>query len=152
MLQTRRHHAKASDWPPQVELILSALETGQFSRDNRRAARRNPYRVKATLRLFSDPPLASPWVIYTRDVHARGLGFLSPHRLPLGYGAVIDLPGPDGGILSINCTLSRCREAAPGWYEGSVHFNRQQPQLAMLGAAGPRAVHHDSPQGHRKGT
>jgi hypothetical protein len=98
---------------------------------NRRQARRNPYRVMAKLRLFSDPPLASPWVVYTRDVNARGMGFISPHRLPLGYGGRLELPGPEGGILTINCTLYRCRQAAPGWYEGSVYFNREQPEFSM---------------------
>ena len=119
------------DWPAQVELIMSALDTGQFTADNRRKNRRNPYRVKAKLRLFSDPPLASPWVIYTRDINARGLGFISSHRMPLGYGGLIELPGPEGGVVSINCTLFRCREAAPGWYEGSVYFNREQPEFAL---------------------
>ena len=120
----------ADNWPPQAELILSALETGQHGRRDRRAARRNPYRVRARLRLFSDPPLASPWTLYTRDVHARGLGFITPHRLPLGYGGLVELPGLDGGVVTINCTLLRCREAAPGWYEGSVYFNREQPHFA----------------------
>jgi hypothetical protein len=118
------------DWPAQVELIMSALDTGQYDA-NRRKARRSTYRVKASLRLFSDPAVSSPWVIYTRDVHARGLGFISPHRLPLGYGGVIELPGPEGGVITVNCTLSRCRETAPGWYEGSLYFNREQAELAL---------------------
>lgn len=135
MLQTqarRTSDGEAADpWPPQVEMILSAIETGQHGARNRRAARRNSYRVRARLRLFSDPPLASPWMLYTRDIHSRGLGFLTSHRLPLGYGGLIELPGPDGGIVTINCTLLRCREAAPGWYEGSVYFNREQAAFAL---------------------
>jgi len=133
MLQMQQEPREAADgdWPPQVELIISALETGQFARRNRRNSRRNPYRVRGRLRLFSDPPLSSPWVIYTRDVHARGLGFVSPHRLPLGYGGRIELPAPDGGVITVNCTLLRCREAAPGWYEGSIYFNREQPDFAL---------------------
>jgi hypothetical protein len=139
MLQMYKDRGTSSDgadtkWPPQVELILSALETGQFSRNNRRETRRNPYRVRARLRLFSDPPLSSPWLIYTRDVHAKGLGFISPHRLPLGYGGILEIPGPEGGLLEINCTLFRCREAAPGWYEGSVYFHREQPEFALPGS------------------
>src|SRR5579863_422248 len=87
----------AGNWPPQVELMLSALETGQFTAQGRRKHRRNRYRVKARLRLFSDPPLSSPWTIYTRDADSRGLGFISPHRLPLGYGGFLELPDPEGG-------------------------------------------------------
>lgn len=137
MYKDREATADGADpkWPPQVELILSALETGQFSRGNRRSARRNPYRVRARLRLFSDPPLSAPWLVYTRDVHAKGLGFISPHRLPLGYGGILEIPGPDGRTLEINCTLFRCREAAPGWYEGSVYFHREQPEFATPGGA-----------------
>ncbi|HSV14825.1 MAG TPA: hypothetical protein VLI90_11230, partial [Tepidisphaeraceae bacterium] len=71
-----------------------------------------------------------PWLLYTRDVNGRGLGFVTAHRLPLGYGGVIELPGPLGEPLTIHCTLLRCREAAPGWFEGSVYFNREQPKFA----------------------
>jgi len=136
MLQMREERGGTADaadagWPPQVEMIISALETGQFARRNRRGSRRNSYRVRGRLRLFSDPPMSSPWVLYTRDIHSRGLGFVSPHRLPLGYGGVLEIPGPTGGILRLNCTLLRCREAAPGWYEGSVYFNREQPEFSL---------------------
>jgi len=137
MLQMQRNEGSNAgvdaEWPPQVELILSALETGQFSRSNRRSAKRSPYRARGKLRLFSDPPLSAPWTIYTRDAHARGLGFISPHRLPLGYGGLVELPGPDGTVVTINCTLLRCREAAPGWYEGALYFNREQPEFAPPG-------------------
>ncbi len=123
-------------WPAQAELVMSAIEAGRFAQDryagpNRRAYRRRPLRVKAGLRLFSDPPQTPAWTLYTRDVHARGLGFITPHRLPLGYGGLIELPSgdADGGTVTIPCTLLRCREAAPGWFEGSLYFNREQPRF-----------------------
>ena len=53
-------------------------------------------------------------------------------RLPLGYGGVVDLPANDGTILSIACTLLRCRQASPGWYEGVVYFNREQTGVERL--------------------
>ena len=125
------------DWPPQVELILSAIEAGRYNGPvavptggaERRQAKRASFRVRGHLRLFSDAPGEQGRVIYTRDVHHRGLGFITPHRLPLGHGGVVELPTPAGKIVSIPCTLLRCREAAPGWYEGSVYFNREQPHL-----------------------
>ena len=124
-----------NEWPPQVELIMSALDIGQFEPEDRRRTPRQSYRVKARLRLFSDPPRSAPWVLYTRDIDSRGVGFLSPHRLPLGYGGSIDLPDADGAILRVNCTLLRCREAAPGWYEGSLYFNREQKSFAATSPA-----------------
>jgi hypothetical protein len=126
------------DWPPQVELILSAIEAGRYvgpsapqlaGGPERRQSKRASYRVRGHLRLFSDAPGEQGRVIYTRDVHPRGLGFITPNRLPLGHGGVVELPTPGGKIVSIPCTLLRCREAAPGWYEGSVYFNREQPHL-----------------------
>ena len=120
-----------SDWPSQVELILSAIEAGRHRTGpaDRRAGRRSAYRVQGWLRLFADGPNADAKVVYTRDVHTRGLGFLTPHRLPLGYGGRIELPTPDGRTANVHCTLLRCREAAPGWFEGSLYFNREQPDL-----------------------
>src|SRR5687768_949445 len=115
-------------WPAQVDLILSALEAGRPERSapNRRSTSRTPYRVRALLRLFSDQDGAEPWLLYTRDVSPKGMGFITPHRLPLGYGGEVEFPGPDGRQLVIAATLLRCRIAVPGWFEGSLYFNREQ--------------------------
>lgn len=127
------------DWPPQAELVLSAIEAGQHrnggpATGERRHGKRTSFRVRAQLRLYSDNPGEPGRVIYTRDIHARGLGFITPHRLPLGHGGLIDLPTPAGKIVSVPCTLLRCREAAPGWFEGSVYFNRDQHGLVPRSA------------------
>lgn len=118
-------------WPPQVELILSALETGQHRAhtEQSRKLRRRSYRVLAKLRLFSDSANAAGWILYTRDVSPRSLGFVTQSRLPLGYGGRIELLLPDGFSSNIECTLLRCRQAAPGWYEGALYFNREQPDF-----------------------
>jgi hypothetical protein len=125
-LVTLNAHHPNTTWPREVDMILSALEAAGHDSPDRRSAGRAPYRVHARLRLFSDADFASPWTLYTRDVNSRGLGFLTPHRLPLGYGGRVELCAPDGSLLSIHCTLLRCREAAPGWYEGALYFNREQ--------------------------
>jgi hypothetical protein len=119
-------------FPAEVEMILSALEAGGHSRMERRAIRRIPYHALANLRLFSDFDSGATCTLYTRDVNHRGLAFVTPHRLPLGHGGVLEVAAPDGHWLTIACTLLRCREAAPGWYEGSVYFNRDQPDFAVL--------------------
>ena len=131
--------ANMEDWPPQAELVLSAIEAGQHANGpalgaERRVGRRASFRVRAQLRLYSDNPGEPGRVVYTRDSHARGLGFITPHRLPLGHGGLVDLPTPGGKIVSVPCTLLRCREAAPGWYEGSVYFNRDQHGLVPRSA------------------
>ena len=113
--------------PPDVEFVLSALEAGRHRGPSRRKHDRGAYRVAAKLKLFSDTPQAEPWVLYTRDVSHQGLGFVTRHRLPLGYGGIITIRNPQGKEVKIDCTLLRCREAVTGWFEGSMYFNREQP-------------------------
>jgi len=114
-------------WPPEARMILSALEAGDSGlRDNRRVHTRNLYQVQAFLQLFSDPDGAPPWKLYTRDVSPRSLGFLTPHRLPLGYGGIVELPAPDGQTIRAHCTLLRCRQTVRGWFEGALSFHRRQ--------------------------
>jgi hypothetical protein len=114
-------------WPAEVDLIISALEAAGDPHDNRRVHPRMPYRVMADLRLFSDPKGIAPWRLYTRDVSVRGLGFITPHRLPLGYGGTVQLPTPKTGrVTAVAGTLFRCREVAGGWFEGALYFNREQ--------------------------
>jgi hypothetical protein len=123
--------ASREPFPAMAELILSAMESGSHSAAvNRRALRRWPYRVKGQLCLFSDLVSGEPRVLYTRDVHARGLGFITQQPPALGHGGFIEFPGPDGRPRRIQCTVQRCRETAPGWYDGAVCFNREQPELS----------------------
>jgi len=113
-------------WPREVDLILSAMEAAEGVPPERREHDRLPYRTRAQLRLFSDAAGIDPWTLYTRDVNARGLGFITPHRLPLGYGGWIELMTPRGRKIRANCTLFRCREAVKGWYDGALYFNQEQ--------------------------
>ncbi len=112
-------------WPREVGMILTALETGAVKNDRRQATRRL-YRVTASLRLFVDEGGESLRLLYTRDVNSKSLGFITPHRLPLGYGGVVEVPDTEGRPLSIHCTILRCREVAAGWFEGALYFNRDQ--------------------------
>lgn len=112
-------------FPADVELILSAMDAARFRGPDRRHLTRMPYRVVASLSLYSNPD-GPPATLYTRDVDPRGLGFLSRERLPLGHGGMLRLPDPDGRELTIACSIYRCREAVAGWYEGALYFNRQQ--------------------------
>ncbi len=126
--------AAAELWPPEVDLILSAMEAACDEAEyDRRYQGRVPYRVRAELRLFSDPQGTPPTALYTRDVDPRGLGFITPHRLPLGYGGTIELYAPGGRKLSVPCTLFRCRQSVHGWYEGALYFNREQSAFEVEG-------------------
>jgi PilZ domain len=116
----------AGGLPQEVEFILSALEAAQFTGKTRRTVARRAYRAEASIKLFSDTPQAPPWTIYVRDISPKGLGFVTRHRLPLGYGGILTIVGPHGKTVKIDCTLLRCREAVQGWFEGSMYFNREQ--------------------------
>jgi hypothetical protein len=120
---------RSTDLPPEAEFILSALEAGQYSGATRRKNDRVQHRVCAYLKLFSDQTQAPPWAIYVRDLTPKGLGFITRHRLPLGYGGILTLPKPGGKTIKLDCTLLRCRPAVEGWFEGSMYFNREQAWL-----------------------
>jgi hypothetical protein len=130
--------ARADVWPAEVDLIISALAAGEGRAKSaaspalrRREVLRVSYRVIADLRLYSDARDADGWRLYSREVSPRGLGFITPHRLPLGYGGTMELPAPDGRMIAVNCTLLRCREIASGWFDGALYFNREQPAFAV---------------------
>jgi hypothetical protein len=130
-VQPTLHRPTVAPLPAEVDLILSALDTGQFGKRERRCVARAKYRVQARLRLFSDDPNSPASTLFTRDVNARGLGFITRNRLPLGHGGLLDIVFPDGRECAVACTLLRCREAAPEWFEGSLYFNRAQVDFAV---------------------
>ena len=132
--------ANPSDpWPTEVQLINSPHAAGEDGTRGgavlspaaaHRDVPRMAHRVLAELHLFSDAPDAEPWRLYTRDVSSRSLGFITSHRLPLGYGGTVELATPDGSVVAVNCTLLRCREITTGWFEGALYFNREQAAFA----------------------
>jgi hypothetical protein len=121
-------HLGADIAPADLSFLLSALEAGG-GRHERRRSHRHSYRVRAELELYADAADGDPRILYTRDIGVRGIGFLTPQRLPLGYGGRLRLADPAGRPLNIPCTLLRCRQVAPGWYEGAAYFNREQSRL-----------------------
>lgn len=118
--------------PREVDLIISAMEAGGASGLRQRTPPRTHWRVQATVRLFIDKPGHPSRTVFSRDIHSRGLGFVTTDRLPLGYGGVVDLPAKDGTIVSIACTVLRCRQSTGGWYEGFIYFNREQTSTERL--------------------
>jgi hypothetical protein len=118
-------------WPREVGMILSAMEVADVH-EERRDLQRLAYRVRASLRLHSDVHGNGDRELYTRDVNPRSLGFITPHFLPLGYGGILQIPTPGGRNLTVHCTLLRCRQVTPGWYEGALYFNRDQNEFAAI--------------------
>ena len=117
----------AAPFPAEVEFVISAREAGPKPLIDRQKARRSQYHVRASLRLFSDAPDAKPALIYVRNVTSQALAFLTNDVLTLSHGGILQILSPSGEILKINCTVLRYRECAPGWFEGAVYFNREQP-------------------------
>ena len=97
-------------FPAEVEFVISALEAGPKPLIDRQKARRSQYRVRATLKLFSDAAEAKPALLYTRNVTSQALAFLTNDVLTLSHGGILRIPSPSGEILKINCTVLRYRE------------------------------------------
>jgi len=131
-------------FPAEVEFVISALEAGPKPLIDRQKAKRSQYRVRATLKLFSDPPGSKPALLYTRNVTSQALAFLTNEVLTLSHGGILRIPSPSGEIVKINCTVLRYREAAPGWFEGALYFNREQPFFSA--EAMPDAATNELPQ------
>jgi hypothetical protein len=118
-------------FPAEVEFVISALEAGPKPTAERQKVKRTVYRVRAAIRLFSDPHETPATLLYTRHVNPQAVGFLTNRRLPLSHGGILYIPSPDQQkVMQVYCTVLRCREAAPGWYEGAAYFNRQQNVFA----------------------
>jgi hypothetical protein len=113
-------------FPREVEFIISALEAGPRPLVDRHRLPRSPYRRRALLRLYSDPPGGRPYLLYTRDVSTCAIGFLAARPVTLSHGGVLTIPSPYGKVMNVSCTVLRCREAVPGWFEGAIYFNRPQ--------------------------
>ena len=122
--------AAAEERPAEVDLILSAMDAAKRPGPvDRRAAARRTLRVRADLRLFAHDPLNPPIALYTRDVSATGIGFITKDRLPLGYNGLVRLTIESGETITAACNVYRCREAIGGWYEGALHFTNRQPDI-----------------------
>ena len=138
----------ADEWPAEVELIISALDAGDGAasdtHDNRRRHPRMPYRVIADLQLFSDQPGSAHGGSIPAMSRRTGLGFVTPHRLPLGYGGVVQLPSPAGRPVSVNGTLFRCREVGNGWFEGAPVLQPRAVDLRATGNRIARIARHES--------
>jgi hypothetical protein len=91
--------------------------------------------VEAELRLFTDQPDDAPRRVYTRDMSPLGIGFITHAALPLGCGAKLSLPAPNGGVDVIVCTVIRCREITHGWFDCGAAFKEGAAKSDRRGSA-----------------
>ena len=111
-------------WPAEVDLILSAMRAGGTTWLDQRRRQRIPYRVRSQLTFNADRSRSA--TLYSRDVDPHGMGFITQEPLALGYGGTATFLSPAGKSISVACTVTRCREAVRGWYEGALTFTRSQ--------------------------
>lgn len=119
-------------WPADVDLICSAMDAARAPGDRqRRRESRRPHRVIAHLQIHGEH---APVRIYSRDCDPTHFGFIVERPLPLGFRATLEFAAPDGSLMSATCTVQRCRECVPGWFEGALAFFKPIPAL-RLGAS-----------------
>lgn len=121
----------------QSRMILSAMEaaargrlapTAYERRGNDQT--RRAFRGEGDLNLFADAEGTKPWKLFLRDADPRAIGFVTPDRLPLGYGGRLQLVLPDGGRVDAEVTIVRCRTCYGGWFEGAAYFHTPQNVFA----------------------
>ncbi|HEX8322662.1 MAG TPA: PilZ domain-containing protein [Tepidisphaeraceae bacterium] len=118
------------EWSAEVDMILSAMDAAAVRpAGERRSGGRRGLRARADLRLYAHDPAEPPITLFTRDVNATGVGFITQNPLPLGYNGLVRITVGNGETITASCSVRRCREAIGGWYEGALHFTSRQPNL-----------------------
>ena len=118
-------------WPPDVMFLLSVLDGNPSPAAERRIVPRARYRARARLALSGDRAGHPPHELFSRDVTFRSMGFVSEHPVPGDGQGVLHLMMPNNRVRTLACTVLRCREAAPGLYEGAVLFKREHPEFSI---------------------
>ena len=121
---------QAKDAVPQdARFVISVLNGEQrcAGHDERRRFRRESFVAPAELEVLGDaaPPRTA---IYTRDASRWGVGFVTQRPLPVARDATLRI-WIGGEMLMVRSCVLRCREAAPGWFEGAVLFYHEEPRF-----------------------
>jgi hypothetical protein len=120
--------------PRDACFVISVLNGDQSGGDHqeRRRFRREAFIAAAELEVLGDarPPRTA---IFTRDANRWGVGFVTQKPLPLARDATLRM-WFEGEMMMIRCCVLRCREAAPGWFEGAVLFYHEEPRLERAGS------------------
>jgi hypothetical protein len=116
-------------WPMEVRALLGSLETEAYVERNRReASPRRRYQTQATLWFKDANNQPQPTTVYTRDVTARSLAFLTQQPLKSGQSIVLEIATGDGAQRMIQGHIRRCRQFRDGWYEGVLQIPPSKPK------------------------
>jgi len=114
-------------WPADVREVLGSLE-GMFPpMMERRKVARDRYYAQATLVVepSAPTPTRTPTTqfVYIRDINIWAAGYITNQRLSAYGHATVSLVAPDGTLTTTRCMIRRCREFAPGWFDGVLEFD-----------------------------
>ena len=123
-------------WPEPVVEALNGLDDPDAKSDRRRTLRVR-YCVKGTVEMQGAHGALSQIIVYTRDVNAWTIGFISEVPLPRGELGILRFENPDGREVEVECAVYRCRPLAARLFEGALHFRGGQLEFVVreLGAA-----------------
>ncbi|MEM7808017.1 MAG: hypothetical protein AAF561_07895 [Planctomycetota bacterium] len=123
----------------QASMILTAMDAAKTSRgqvpamyERREGAVRVPIRQEAGLTLFADDGGVPHRMLFIRDVEPRAVGFITPERLPLGYGGTLHCRDLADEERRVAVTVIRCRSCYGGWFEGAAYFHKPQRSFGEL--------------------
>jgi len=115
------------NWPADVVEVLARLDASFPKMHDRRLLPRWVFHAEAFLTIEH----STRHQLWTRDINAWNLGFLSRQPLPVASSGTLRFEVPGGEIVVAVAQVKRCREFSAGWFEGYVNFMQTIPANAL---------------------
>jgi len=115
------------NWPADVVEVLAQLDASFPKMHDRRVLPRWVFHAEAFLTIEH----AERHQLWTRDINAWNVGFLSRQALTTGSHGTFRFEVPGGEIVVVAGQVKRCREFIPGWFEGYINFVQTIPEQAL---------------------
>ncbi len=113
-----------NQWPTDARTGMGLLMNAPFPPFDRRKLARKPYFLQTELLLTG--PVETHVTIFSRDINAWNVGFISPIPLPPRGKAIVQLVAPDGRSVAVGCRLRRCQAFDLGWFDCFAEFCQPQ--------------------------
>jgi hypothetical protein len=125
-LRYREFRDTQSAWPMDARAAMFVLEANGSAEQyfDRRESDRTPCHVDATACSAAEPAQLAEFILYTRDIDALNLGFVTAQNLAIGSHVQVNLT-LDERKVQLTGTIARCRYFMEGWFEGVVQFDRE---------------------------